>query len=230
VPEPFLHIERGVSWVNKHQNVSGDVGALYDVWNLWADQSPDPVPWRPGLAGLQQAIRDAAAADRSLRAVGGGWSLSSAAYCPDIMVNTRPLNARDVGIQPRNLVNDARAAAERLVFAQCGNSVQELNMALEARGLALSTSGASDGQTLAGAISTGTHGSANQVGSMQDSVVGIHLLGEGGEPFWIERESRPIVASASSASSIRLAKICAGATSCSTQRWSASAALASCMR
>jgi hypothetical protein len=193
LPQPFLNIEHDVAWTNKHQNVTGRVRSFYDAWNLWADQSSDPVPWRPGMAGLQRAVRDAEAAGASIRALGGSWSLSDVAYCPDFMVNTKPLNARDIGIHAQNLVASAAGLGDRLVFAQCGNAVQELNDALAARSLALPTSGASDGQTYAGAVSTGTHGAANQVGGMQDSVVGIHLIGERGEPFWIEPASRPIV-------------------------------------
>lgn len=187
--KPYLRIERDQTWTNKHQNVTGQVARYYDVWNLWEDESRDPVPWRPGLVGLQQAIRDAEASRASVRAFGGSWSLSGAAYCPDFMLNTKPLNVVDVGIKSQNLV--AGVNGDRLLFAQCGATVQEVHDTLARHDLALQTSGASDGQTLAGAISTGTHGAANQVGGMQDSVVGIHLLTEQGKPLWLERASQP---------------------------------------
>jgi len=192
MPKPFVRIERDQTWTNKHQNVSGRVARYYDIWNLWEDESMDPIPWRPGMAGLQQAIRDAESANASVRAFGGSWSLSHAAYCPDFMLNTKPLSVMDIGIRAVNLV--AGANGDRLLFAQCGATVQEVNDALARRGLALKTSGASDGQTLGGAISTGTHGAANQIGGMQDSVVGIHLLTEHGTPHWIERSTQPLVA------------------------------------
>ncbi len=192
MPKPYVRIERNQTWTNKHQNVSGSVAAYYDVWNRWEDQPVGPIPWRPGIAGLQRAIRDAQAAKASIRAFGGSWSLSRAAYNPDFMVNTKPLNAMDVGIKAHNLV--AGENGDQLLFAQCGATVQEVHDTLAKHGLALKTSGASDGQTLAGAISTGTHGAANQIGGMQDSVVGIHLLTEDGEPHWLEPASRPLVA------------------------------------
>jgi hypothetical protein len=193
MPLPFVRIERNATWTNKHQNVSGPVASFYDVWNLWDDQSTGSIPWRPGMAGLQKAIRDAELAGASIRALGGSWSLSSAAYCPQFMVNTKPLNARDIGLRSQNLIPNAPIDGNRLLFAQCGNAVQDVHDALAERGLALATSGASDGQTLGGAIATGTHGAANRVGAMQDSVVGLHILAENGEPFWIERASRPVV-------------------------------------
>jgi hypothetical protein len=192
VPDPYLNIERNTQWTNKHQNVSGPVASYYDVWNRWSDQSTDPVPWKPGMAGLQRGIRDAQAAGASVRALGGSWSLSQAAYSPDFMLNTKPLNARNIGISAENLVAGS-IPGDRLFFAQCGNAVEEVHDALAAHGLALKTSGASDGQTLGGAIATGTHGAANQIGAMQDSVVAIHLLVEDGTPLWIERASQPVV-------------------------------------
>jgi hypothetical protein len=62
-------------------------------------------------------------------------------------------------------------------------------------GLALKTSGAGDGQRFAGAVSTGTHGSAISVGSMEDYVKGIHLVIPG-EHVFIQRASDPVATEA----------------------------------
>src|SRR5260221_13469703 len=100
MPDPYVRIEHDAAWTNKHQNVTGRVASYYDAWNLWADQSTDPIPWRPGMAGLQRAIRDAQAAGKSIRALGGSWSLSHAAYSPDFMVDKKPLEAQDIRVKP----------------------------------------------------------------------------------------------------------------------------------
>src|SRR5260370_19582296 len=123
MPDPYLYIEHKVDWSNRHRNVTGKVASYYDVWNLWADQSHDPVPWRPGLAGLQRAIRDAEAAGVSVRAFGGAWSLSHAAYCSQFMLNTAPLNARNIGIEAANLVHGS-ISGDRLMFAQSANNTE----------------------------------------------------------------------------------------------------------
>jgi hypothetical protein len=47
-------------------------------------------------------------------------------------------------------------------------------------GLVLETMGGSSGQTLAGAISTGTHGGDIFMGPLADCVLAIHLVGAGG--------------------------------------------------
>ena len=55
---------------------------------------------------------------------------------------------------------------------------------------ALPTMGGSGGQSLAGAISTGTHGSDVELKPLADSVQAVHLVGTGAEQHWIERETR----------------------------------------
>lgn len=53
---------------------------------------------------------------------------------------------------------------------------------------ALPSMGGASGQTLAGAISTGTHGGDHDLPPIADAVVAIHLFGPGGEQWWIERD------------------------------------------
>jgi hypothetical protein len=191
---PLLTFQRRVRWRNKHQNVERQVERLYDAWNRWSDGSrPDALVWRAGLLALQQIVRDAEAQNRRVRALGGGWSLSEAATTEDFLVNTKPLNFIDVGLSTQSCAPGFVGVPERLVFAQCGTTIMELNQVLEARGLALPTSGASNGQSIAGAVATGTHGAANQVGAMQDFVIGLHVVAEGGKHYWLERASRPVV-------------------------------------
>lgn len=193
-PAPLLHFQADYPWRNKHRNVQLTAARLYNVWNRTsAGREPARQRWRAGLNALRQITLDAAAAGKRVRAYGGGWSLSDAPSTPDFLVNTKPLNYLSIGLTRKQVAPAAAARAKRLVFAQCGIHVMELNLALEAAGLALPTSGASNGQTLAGAIATGTHGAALNVGSMQDFVRGIHLVVDGGRHVYIEPASRPLV-------------------------------------
>jgi FAD/FMN-containing dehydrogenase len=178
----------GRMWVNKHRNLSEQIWRHYDVWNHGPAGAVTAPEWRGGFAHLSSIVNDAQAAGRRVRAVGAGWSLSPWAVCPDVMINTMPLNFHTVGVAADDLSSSAFDPA-RMVFAQCGTSVRELSETLESRGLSLPTSGASNGQTICGAISTGTHGSARRVGSMQDFILGMHVLAEDGKQYWIERAS-----------------------------------------
>jgi len=179
----------GLPWMNKHANLTATVKQIEDVWN---GPAPNGESWRVGCGKLQAILESAQAKGRRVRAVGGRWSLSPVAICPDVMINTLPLNYHAIGL-PAAHVSSTDVDPECLVFAQCGTSVAELNITLESNGLALPTSGASNGQTICGAISTGTHGSARRVGSMQDYMLGLHVLAEDGHNYWIEPASKPIV-------------------------------------
>jgi hypothetical protein len=54
---------------------------------------------------------------------------------------------------------------------------------------AMPTLGGSGGQSIAGAISTGTHGGDIDVSPIADAVVAIHLIGPGGQEWWIEKSA-----------------------------------------
>ena len=184
---------RGTHWTNKHLNLSTIVRTYHDVSNtlLPGEASASDV-WRTGLTRLQSIVAEGGSAGSRIRAVGGRWSLSPVAICPDVMINTMPLNFHAVGLPPRYVASTA-VEPEHLVFAQCGTSVMQLSATLEGCGLSLPTSGASNGQTICGAISTGTHGSAIRVGAMQDYMLGLHMIAEDGRHYWIEPASKPIV-------------------------------------
>jgi hypothetical protein len=193
--KPLLAFDRGVPWNNKHLTAKVTPERLYTVANKWEDGTTTPLGTRfvPGLRALQQIVRDAQAAGKRVRAFGGGWSLSRIAMTEEFLVNTRLLNYINIGLKAENVAPTAGIDRRHLVFAQCGTTIMELNRELELRGLSLATSGASNGQTICGATSTGTHGSNRKVGAMHDMVVGIHVIAQDGVGFWIERASRPVV-------------------------------------
>ncbi|HVR18077.1 MAG TPA: FAD-binding protein, partial [Polyangiaceae bacterium] len=196
-PKPLVNFELAYPWRNKHRNVAATASRLYNAWNRTSTgQEPARQRWKAGLNALRQIVLDAEAAGQRVRAYGGSWSLSEAAVCPDFLVNTKPLNYVSIGLTKSQVLSAWADRAPRLVFAQCGIHVMELHSAVEGAGLALSTSGASNGQTFAGAIATGTHGGAWNFGSMQDTVRGIHLVVERGKHVYVERASDPVVSKA----------------------------------
>jgi hypothetical protein len=56
----------------------------------------------------------------------------------------------------------------------------------------LRTLGDSGGQTVVGALTTGTHGGDWREGPIADSVVALHLVADGGKHYWIEPEIGPL--------------------------------------
>jgi hypothetical protein len=72
--------------------------------------------------------------------------------------------------------------------------MRELFTFLESKNQTLFTSGASNGQTIAGALSTGTHGAAFDFGAIPEYVAGLHLIVSPERHVWLERASYPVVA------------------------------------
>lgn len=196
-PGPLPHGIKPIknkSWTNWHQSVKvKKVAYQINLWN--GDINTPSIPeYNATTAELQKLIALAEADGVELRGVGGTWSLTPAAATTGILINTQPLNYRFWPADP-DLVPAWQGQGDRLVFAQCGMSISELNTGLHTRGRSLRTTGASNGQTIAGAIGTGTHGSAIAQGSISDSVLALHIL-TGDRSLWVERTAAPVASAA----------------------------------
>jgi hypothetical protein len=160
-------------------------------------------------SGISFAITQAEHDNQTVRAVGSGFSFSEASF-----PQTSPLSQAqiDQDIQTGNL-NDLYSHAgytidisgcnqslqDRLAslllpnvdglllyFTEAGITIHDLNVQLGRFQGALKTMGGSDGQTIAGAIATGTHGADFDRGPLADSVRAIYLIGAGGVHHWVE--------------------------------------------
>lgn len=141
---------------------------------------------------IQQLINDAVNHQHGFRAYGSRWSMSSIAHNSDRMHYNGYMNI-DLSVVAQDIHFNSPYQADNLFFFQCGNTIKEISQALSAHGKSLKTSGASNGQTIAGCISTGVHGSALDVGSVQDYVVGLNLItGPNADDIvYLERKSKP---------------------------------------
>ena len=141
---------------------------------------------------IQRLIAETAAANQGFRAYGSRWSMNHIASNRDRMHYNGFMNIH-IPIQANHVHANTNFEAENLFWFECGNTIKRVSEVLSAHGKSLKTSGASNGQTIAGCISTGVHGSALDVGSVQDYVVGLHIL-TGPNPedaYYIERHSAP---------------------------------------
>ena len=192
----FFGHRKKKAWLNWHRsiNVGGDYEDIFYPKNSFGEGARSQnVEFLSGLSELQDIVKKAEEDGKRLRAYGSRWALSQVAYTSEYVVQTWGLNFVKVGIDNETYVADGyKDKMDKLVFTQSGVMVQDIHRALFDKGLALSTTGASDGQRFVGAVSTGTHGSANRFGSMQDYVRGIHLVVPDGHVF-IQRSSDPAV-------------------------------------
>jgi hypothetical protein len=179
------------SWSNEHTTFSQRIKDLYDLVNETTGTALEI--YNDTTKGIQQIIKDAIQTNTPLRALGGSWSFTPIAATDGIILNTKPLNIR-IPVSQGGVAPGFTGNHKHLCFAQCGNRIWELNKYLNDRGLSLSSCGASNGQTIAGAIATGTHGAALDFGALQENVVALHLITGPDSQIWLERSSYPVMA------------------------------------
>ncbi|MGB6690839.1 MAG: FAD-binding protein [Terracidiphilus sp.] len=136
------------------------------------------------LADLQAALQKAAALYCAVRAVGSHHAFSDAALTDGIAIETHQLLEPLVAAEPAVLKNPDDAST--VVRVSGGMTIHDLNAALDRRGLALINMGSYDGQTLAGVISTSTHGSGITLGSFPSAVEALIVVKADGQVVQIE--------------------------------------------
>lgn len=178
------------SWSNEHGTFSQPIKDLYDLANETTGTALEI--YNDTTKGIQQIIRESIQSNTPLRALGGSWSFTPIAASPGIILNTKPLNIR-FPVSAASVSPQYKGNPKYLCLAQCGNRIWELNKYLHERGQSLSSSGASNGQTIAGAIATGTHGAALDFGALQENVVALHIITGPDSQLWLERSSYPVM-------------------------------------
>ncbi|UZN04046.1 D-arabinono-1,4-lactone oxidase [Cellulomonas sp. S1-8] len=152
----------------------GDPGV--GTWHNWARThaaTPIRVARPRGIDDLVREVAAATAAGGRLRAVGTGHSFTAAAVTDGVQVHLDHLAAFE------HL--DPRPDGTTHVTVGAGIRLSDLNAGLAARGLGMRNLGDIDRQTLAGAISTGTHGTGALVGGLATQVVGCRLVTASGD-------------------------------------------------
>jgi FAD binding domain len=189
--DPFITENDNINWVNHHKNVNIGIAKSLSVRNETVGP-PKMSGMRATAARIQGIIRRAKAEATNLRACGSRWSFSDI----PVVLGGWVLETSQIDWRFFPSFDDldpaTRFGQEELILAQCGAKISTLNKDLEnkARGRALRTSGASNGQTIGGSIGTGIHGSAIDVGGLESQVAGIQLL-TADDNIWIERASAP---------------------------------------
>ncbi|MHA7631747.1 FAD-binding protein [Corallococcus sp. M7] len=185
----------------------GSVGTLirFPLLSNWARTRAfiPPNLIRPtSVTQLAAAVRAVETGGGVLRAMGSHWSYTEVALTRDVthVVDTSALanllNGTDATspaatLLPFALNDDARANAGNLIHVEAGIKIHALNCALDALGKAMPTLGGSNGQSLAGVMGTGTHGSDVDFASISDQVRAVHLVVPGDRSGGSSRPREP---------------------------------------
>ncbi|MFJ7424132.1 D-arabinono-1,4-lactone oxidase [Streptomyces uncialis] len=155
------------------------------AWRNWAGN----VTARPArevtpasVDELADAVREAAEDGLRIKAVGTGHSFTAAAVTDGLL------------IRPRLLTGIRRIdRAAMTVTVEAGTPLARLNLALAREGLSLTNMGDIMVQTVAGATSTGTHGTGRDSASTSALIRGIELVTADGSVLTCSEQENPEV-------------------------------------
>ena len=153
------------------------------AWRNWAGTATaTPARWcRPrSEAEISAAVKDAASAGLPVRALGSGHSFTAVAATSGV--------ALDLSQWTGITAADTRTG---LVTVRSGTTLRALNAELGGLGLAMANLGDIDAQTVAGALSTGTHGTGARLGGLATQVSSLELVLADGSVVSCSATSRP---------------------------------------
>ena len=182
-------------WDTLHNNGPFKLKTLYKTKLEGSGIMPSKLArYNDATQEIRHLIGEAQGSNEGFRAYGSAWSMSSIAHQGDRMHFNAHMNLRS-HFSGQEMHESSPYEAENVFLVQCGNTIKEISAYLEEHGKSLKTTGASNGQTIAGCISTGVHGSALGVGSVQDYIIGINLIiGPNEEDVvYLERHSKPVL-------------------------------------
>ncbi|WP_256761147.1 D-arabinono-1,4-lactone oxidase [Cohnella sp. WQ 127256] len=155
-------------------------GRKWSNWSGIVKARPRTVIYPSHVEEVVEAVKQCCREGRSLRVLGSGHSFTAIAASNDVLLSLDRMQ----GILEVN--NEALTAT---VWA--GTKLKTLGELLHAEGLAQENLGDIDVQSIAGAISTGTHGTGLQFGNIATQVVGITVVTGTGDVLDCTERSHP---------------------------------------
>jgi FAD-linked oxidoreductase len=155
------------------------------AWRNWAGNvsaRPSRTVAPASVDELAAVLRRAAEDGLPAKAVGSGHSFTAAAATDGVLIRPEGLTA----------IRSIDGAAGT-VTAEAGVPLRQLNAALAAEGLSLTNMGDIMVQTVAGATSTGTHGTGRETGSIAAQIRAFELVTADGSVLQCSAEHNPEV-------------------------------------
>lgn len=158
------------------------------IWRNWARTEairPRRVERPPSVGAVQRAVVAAGHAGLTIKAVGAGHSFTGIAVAPDVQ-----LDLSELTVDGRGALIDVDRDLQR-VRLLAGTHLHRVPALLAPYGLAMANLGDIDRQTIAGAISTGTHGTGGRWGGLATQVVALTLVTGDGSILTISDTENP---------------------------------------
>lgn len=183
------------AWTNAHWVFTQPIKGIYDLHNAHPfDVNQTLGDYVGQVSEIQALLASIQAEGNRARALGAGWSFSKVAATDGYLLNPQFLKTW-FPLGPQHVQADLNN--QNFFLFQCGMSIHDVHMALMKHGKSLPVSGSSCGQSVIGAFTTGTHGSAFSgppgTGALQDAVRGLHVIVSPNRHVWLAPKSNPVV-------------------------------------
>ncbi|WGD36661.1 D-arabinono-1,4-lactone oxidase [Lysinibacter sp. HNR] len=149
-------------------------------WGRTVSIVPTRVEHPVSVEEVQRTVVLAVERGMRVKAIGSGHSFTDIAAAPDVQLSLDGLSG----------VISVDAERSRVTLA-AGTPLHQLSKLLQPYGLALQNMGDIDRQTLAGATSTGTHGTGGSFGGLATQIVALTLVVANGEKLRISETENP---------------------------------------
>jgi D-arabinono-1,4-lactone oxidase len=155
-------------------------GYTHRTWARTFSSLPELLIQPESLPEIEKAVTLARRCRRRLVTVGSGHSPSDLTCTSSWMLNLDRF-AKVLSVDPET----------GLCTVEAGIRLYQLSAALDTAGLAMPSLGSINEQSIAGAISTGTHGSSLQHGLVSESIVSIKITLADGKTYTCSADERP---------------------------------------
>ncbi|RKP44285.1 FAD-binding protein [Cohnella endophytica] len=155
-------------------------GRRWSNWSGIVKAKPHTVLYPSHIEEVVDVVKLCSAEGRTLRVVGSGHSFTAIAASNDVFLSLDRMQ----GILQLN-----KEAHTATVWA--GTKIKKLGELLYSEGLAQENLGDIDVQSIAGAISTGTHGTGLKFGNLATQIIGITVVTGTGEVLDCSEQSHP---------------------------------------
>ena len=136
-------------------------------------------------AALAEMVREATSQGLNVRCAGSGHSFTPVALTSGLQLTLSSM---------QGVVNID--STRKRVAVKAGTTINQLGKVLKENGLSLINQGDIDSQALAGALTTGTHGTGARLGNMASQIVGMRLVQSDGSILVVDETTPDLLEAA----------------------------------
>ncbi|MEM9310120.1 MAG: FAD-binding protein [Pseudomonadota bacterium] len=180
----------GGDWLDEHRTCDRRALGVFKVKAVPTGDLAKDLAQRSSVLGA--LMDDLAAQPHPVTITGSAWSQADLFTSPAVRVDTA-LDKAIWAIPARALAPEFDGDPDHFVIATGGTKLKDIMQFLDKGGQSFRTAGSHKGQSIGGAIATGTHGSLLGESGLETHVRGMLFIGGSGAKHWIADPECPVL-------------------------------------